>query len=344
MLTAMNRASQVVTQHLKTHPIPGAAWAVGLAGRLEFGCVGQLWHTPDAPSVTLETVWDLASLTKVLVTAPLLLRLWQAGRLDLDAPLADMLPEVRGHPLETATVKQLASHSAGLAALSRLRFWNLPRDAALRRSLEEPRPQLSITYSDQGFIALTYLLERLYGAKLDEVAQRELFAPCDVGLTYHPDANLCAATELDTVTGELLRGHVHDENTRALGGISGHAGLFGSVKDVAKYLEGLIEGRILNAAALRVMGTAIARAENDARAFGWVLRHDDWLGGNVAPDGALGHTGFTGTGAWLSVDTGQINVLLTNRVCPSRHGESGIAELRRAFNDAAWGRAAALEE
>ena len=343
MLRAMNRASQVVTQHLETHPIPGAAWAVGLAGRLEFGCAGHLWHTPDAPSVTLETVWDLASLTKVLVTTPLLLRLWEAGRLDLDAPLEKILPEVRGHPLETATVKQLASHSAGLAALSRLRFWNLPRGDALQRSLEEPRPQTGITYSDQGFIALTYLLEKLYGSRLDQVAERELFAPCGVGLTYHPDANLCAATELDAATGELLRGSVHDENTRALDGISGHAGLFGSITDVAKYLEALVSGRILNAATLRVMGAELATETNDARAFSWVLRHDNWLGGNIAPAGALGHTGFTGTGAWLSLETGQINVLLTNRVCPSRHGDSGIAELRRAFNDAAWGKDAALE-
>ena len=339
----MNRVSQVVTEHLGTHPIPGAAWAFGLAHHLEFGCAGHRWHTPDAPPVTLETVWDLASLTKVLVTAPLLLRLWQAGRLDLDAPLAEILPEVRGQPLGTATVKQLASHSAGLSALSRLRFWNLPRHAALQKSLEEPRPQTGITYSDQGFIALTYLLEKLYGSRLDAVAQRELFAPCGVGLTYHPNPSLCAATELDAATGELLRGSVHDENTRALDGISGHAGLFGSVTDVTRYLEALIGGRILNATALRVMGAALARDTSDARAFGWVLRHDDWLGGNVAPDGALGHTGFTGTGAWLSLETGQINVLLTNRVCPSRHGDSKIAELRRTFNDAAWGRDTALE-
>lgn len=332
----MNQVSQIVTQHLETHPIPGAAWTAGLAGQLEFGCAGRLWHTPDAPSVTLETVWDLASLTKVLVTAPLLLRLWQDGRLDLDAPLVDTLPELRGMPLGTATVKQLASHSAGLSALSRLRFWNLPRDAALKKSLVEPRPQIGITYSDQGFIALTYLLEKLYGSRLDIVAEQELFAPCGVGLTYHPDASLCAATELDAATGKLLRGRVHDENTRALEGISGHAGLFGSVTDVAKYLEALIGGRILNAAALRVMGAELARDAGDARAFGWVLRHDDWLGGNTAPDGALGHTGFTGTGAWLSLESGQINVLLTNRVCPSRHGESKIAQVRRAFNDAAW--------
>ena len=343
MLQAVNRVSQIVTQHLGTHPIPGAAWAVGLAGQLEFGSAGHLWHTPDAPSVTCETVWDLASLTKVLVTTPLLLRSWETGRLDLDAPLLDTLPELRGHPLETATVKQLASHSAGLAALSRLRFWDLPREAALQRSLEEPRPQAGITYSDQGFIVLTYLLEKLYGSRLDVVAERELFAPCGVGLTYHPDASLCAATELIAGSGALLRGSVHDENTRALGGISGHAGLFGSVTDVAKYLEALVSERILNAAALRIMGAELARDTNDARAFGWVLRHDDWLGGNVAPDGALGHTGFTGTGAWLSLETGQINVLLTNRVCPSRHGESRIAELRRAFNDAAWDKDTALE-
>ncbi len=287
--------------------------------------------------MTPDTVWDLASLTKVLVTVPLLFKLWSRGRLDVDAPLLDVLPEIRGHPLETATVTQLATHTAGLEALSRLRFWGLPRETALERALHEPRPLAAgITYSDQGYIALTALLERLYGARIDEIAAQELFDPHLVALTYHPDATLCAATELDPSSGKLLRGVVHDENTRALEGISGHAGLFGSVTAVSAYVRALLEGRVLNARALERMARPVAVAENDARAFGWVLRHPGWLGGEGAPQGALGHTGFTGTGVWLEPHTGRFNVLLTNRVCPTRNQDSGIAALRVAFNDAAW--------
>jgi CubicO group peptidase (beta-lactamase class C family) len=329
------RASEIVRQHLSTHPIPGAAWAVARGADLELDCAGHLWHTADAPAVTLETVWDLASLTKVLVTVPLLLKLWERGRLDLDAPLGDALPEVRGDPLATATVTQLATHTAGLEALSRLRFWGLPRHEALERALHEPRPlENGITYSDQGYIALTCLLERLYSARIDDVAAQQLFNPLEVALTYHPNPEHCAATELEG--DRLLRGVVHDENTRALEGVSGHAGLFGSVRAVSDYVRTLMEGRVIGRAALERMVAPVAVADNDARAFGWVLRHPGWLGGEGAPTGAIGHTGFTGTGVWIDPRTAHFNVLLTNRVCPSRHADSGIAALRRAFNDAAW--------
>ena len=330
----MVRAARIVQQHLKTHPIPGAAFTTGHVNNLELGWVGQ--SCPNGDAVNAETVWDLASLTKTLVTVPLLLKLWEAGALDLDAPLGDVLPEVQGFPLETVTITQLASHTAGLEALSKLRFWGLPREEALQRALEEPRFQTGIVYSDQGFIVLTQLLEVLYGERLDRVAARELFSPVGAALTYHPDPASCACTELDESTGRLLRGTVHDENTRALDGISGHAGLFGSLAAVTGYLRALLSGRILQPATLARMAAPIAVSQNDARAFGWVRRHDGWLGGDRAPGDALGHTGFTGTGAWFSVDTGQLNILLTNRVCPSRNSPSDIAGLRRAFNDAAW--------
>jgi CubicO group peptidase (beta-lactamase class C family) len=335
----MTRAAEVVQQHLKTHGIPGAAFATGRVGCLELGWVGRSCPNSDATNgsaVNAETIWDLASLTKTLVTVPLLLKLWEAGHLDLDAPLRDGLPEVRGFPLETATVTQLASHTAGLEALSRLRFWNLPRDEALRRALTEPRPETGIVYSDQGFIVLTRLLETLHGERLDAVAARELFSPAHAALTYQPEPARCACTELDETTGSFLRGTVHDENTRALDGVSGHAGLFGSLRAVTTYLEALLSGRILKPATLERMAAPVAESESDARAFGWVRRHAHWLGGDAAPADALGHTGFTGTGAWFSRSTGQLNVLLTNRVCPSRNSPSDIAGLRIAFNDAAW--------
>jgi CubicO group peptidase (beta-lactamase class C family) len=131
----MHPAFAVVRDHLKTHPIPGATAAVGRIDNLEFDAVGRRWHTADAPPLLLETVFDLASLTKVLVTVPLLLRLIERGHLDPDAPLSELLPEVKGLPLASATVWQLAGHTAGLEALSPLRFWKLPRETAMRRGL-----------------------------------------------------------------------------------------------------------------------------------------------------------------------------------------------------------------
>jgi CubicO group peptidase (beta-lactamase class C family) len=280
-------------------------------------------------------VFDLASLTKVLVTVPLLLKLIDTGRLDPNAPLLEALPELRGLPLETATVLQLVSHTSGLEALSPLRTWKLPRAAALTKSLEAQRPKTGIVYSDQGFLVLTHLLERLCAARIDDVARRELFKPLGVDLTYAPNPTVCAATELDA-NGKLILGRVHDENTAAMDGISGHAGLFGNLPEVVRYLEALITGKILSPAMLALMNRPIARDHHDARAFGWLIPHPDWLGGNNAPPDTLGHTGFTGTGVWFSLETEQLHVLLTNRVCPSRETPNDIAALRRKFNTATW--------
>jgi CubicO group peptidase (beta-lactamase class C family) len=326
---------QTILDHLQTHPIPAVVWAFGRVGQLETGFVGKRWHTPDAPDIGLETVFDLASLTKVLVTVPLLLKQIDAGKLDPNAPLLEVLPETKGYSLETATTLQLVSHTAGLEALSPLRTWKLPRAAALQKSLEVMRPKVGIVYSDQGYIVLTHLLERLYGARIDSAAQRELFAPLGVDLGYAPDPANCAATELDA-HGKPIIGRVHDENTAAMDGISGHAGLFGNMPNLVCYLEGLMSGQILSSAMLSLMNREVARDTHDARAFGWLIPHENWLGGNNSPPDTLGHTGFTGTGIWFSKGTGQLHVLLTNRVCPSRDTPNDIAGLRRKFNAATW--------
>jgi CubicO group peptidase (beta-lactamase class C family) len=326
---------EVILQHLETHDIPAVAWAFGQIDSLEMGCTGQLWHKQDAPATTLETVFDLASLTKVLVTVPLLLKLIGTGKLDPNAPLLEVLPEIKGFPLGTATILQLVSHTAGLEALSPLRTWKLSRAAALLKALEVPRVKSSLVYSDQGFLVLTYILEKIYEARLDLVATRELFAPNVVNLTYQPNPSLCAATEIDK-TGELIIGRVHDENTAALKGVSGHAGLFGNLLEVCKYLNALIRGQILSQELLRLMQQEVARESHDARAFGWLIPHENWLGGQNAPPDTLGHTGFTGTGIWFSLQTQECHVLLSNRVCPSRETPNDIAGLRRTFNQAAW--------
>ncbi len=333
----MNPAFQVVEKAIKAGPIPGAGVALGIGSNLELASFGRLSSDVDSKVVTLETVYDLASLTKVLVTVPLFLKLIEQGRLDPSAPLLEVLPEIKGFPLEHSNILQLVSHTSGLQALSRLRFWNLPRQAALEKALQEPlRDSREILYSDQGFIVLTYILEKLYGARLDVVARDELFAPLGLNLTYHPDVSSCAPTEFVAERGGLIVGSVHDENTAALEGISGHAGLFGTARDVALFLAYLLKGRVVGSKMLELMASEIACSQNDARAFGWVMRHHNWSGDDAAPPTALGHTGFTGTGTWFDPKSHQIHVLLTNRVNPSREVQSGILELRREFNDIAW--------
>ncbi len=333
----MNPAFEMVENAIKIGPIPGASVALGVGANLEFACFGRLSSDLESSQVMLDTVYDLASLTKVLVTVPLLLKLIEQGRLDPKAPILEFLPEIKGLPLQDSTILELVSHTTGLQALSRLRFWNLARQAALERALSEPlNKSREILYSDQGFMVLTCILEKLYGARLDTVARVELFGPLGLGLTYQPEIAKSAPTEFLPERGGLIVGRVHDENTAALDGVSGHAGLFGTAGDVALFLVYLLQGRMFGTEMLELMTTQIARTQNDARAFGWVLAHYNWSGGDLAPKTALGHTGFTGTGAWFDPRTHQIHVLLTNRVNPSREVQSGILELRRGFNDIAW--------
>ena len=276
-------------------------------------------------------------MTKVILTSTLLVRAIDDGVLNPFAKLETFIPELSGFDLADATVAELASHSAGLAAFSKLRFLNLPRAQALRRALQEPRvhPRGTMLYSDQGFIALGAILERVLNEKLDVLADR-LFKPLGLGLSFHPDPARCAPTEFVPERGGLIRGLVHDENAASLDGVAGHAGLFGSAMDVAGFVVALLDGRAVPSSCLEFMFTERARSANDRRAFGWVKRHDGWSGGDAAPETALGHTGFTGTGVWFDPVSGRFFALLTNRVNPSRNTETGIRELRLAVGDAVW--------
>ena len=330
-------AFSIVRDAIARGPIPGAAVAVGGSGGVQTACFGQTSSATDAVPVTADTIYDLASLTKVMITVTLLMRAIEDGQLEASAPLGTYLPEVAGSDLEDATILELASHSSGLAAFSPLRFWGLPREQALRRALQEKRvgTRGRVLYSDQGYIVLGYLLERGLGARLDVLAER-LFGPLGLELTFHPDPRRCADTEVVAARGGAVCGRVHDENAEALEGVSGHAGLFGTVNAMVGFITALLEGKLLSASSLSFMFAEHAVGLRDRRAFGWVRRYDGWTGGDAAPDTALGHTGFTGTGMWFDPVSTRFLVLLTNRVHPSRHTETGIAELRRACGDAVW--------
>ncbi len=359
MRATVHSAFEIVRDAICSGPIPGATLAFGGADGVQFAHFG---HTSSAMSpntsstmspntssvlspsassqpepVSLETIYDLASLTKVMLTTTLLVKAVQDGVLDPSARLETIIPEISGFDLADATITELASHSAGLAAFSKLRFLNLPRVQALQRALQEPRvhPRGTVLYSDQGFIALGAILERVLGARLDELADG-LFKPLGLGLTFHPDPAKCAPTEFVPERGGLIRGVVHDENAASLEGVAGHAGLFGSVRDVAGFVTALLDGRIVSSASLEFMFKDRARLPLERRAFGWVKRHEGWSGGNAAPGTALGHTGFTGTGLWFDPPSRRFFALLTNRVNPSRHTETGIRELRIAVGNAVW--------
>jgi len=257
-----------------------------------------------------------------------------------------LLPEVawlQERPnLGDATVLQLATHTSGLPAWQPLYTLGLDRPTFFARLLHTPleRPPGPIVYSDLGFMVLGHLLERLFQKPLDAQA-RGLFARVglDGALAFSPpDGAPLAPTEACPWRGRLLRGEVHDENAFAMGGIAGHAGLFGTLRGVCGYARALLTCRLHSAPVREYLSREHARGEppdQERRGFGWILMHPGWSGGDLMSPRSVGHSGFTGTGVWIDLERGRYTVLLTNRVYPSRHVESGIIGLRRAFNHAA---------
>jgi CubicO group peptidase (beta-lactamase class C family) len=340
----VDAAFSLIERAIACGPIPGAAAATGDRGDERLACFGRT--EPDGPVVTAETWYDLASLTKVLCTVPLLLQAIAAGRIDPQAPLRDMLPEIawlQERPnLGDASVLQLATHTSGLAAWQPLYTLGLERSTLLARLLHTQleRAPGTIVYSDLGYMLLGHLLERVLEAPL-EVLARGLFARVGLGgaLAFQaPTDAPIAPTERCPWRSRVLRGEVHDENAAALGGVAGHAGLFGTLRGVCGYARALLGGRLHSSAVLAYLSREHARAappDLERRGVGWVLMHPGWSGGDLISERSIGHTGFTGTGLWIDLERGRYTVLLTNRVHPSRHVESNIVALRRAFNHAA---------
>jgi CubicO group peptidase (beta-lactamase class C family) len=189
----------------------------------------------------------------------------------------------------------------------------------LQREWRRGRP----VYSDINFILLGIAVERLTGATLSDW-------PLGEGLSFGPPPGPAVATEHCPWRGRVLRGEVHDENASALGGAAGHAGLFGTVAGVLDFARGLLDGSGASPAMLEAIRTPV----RDERTCGWESRFEGWHGGESCSAATIGHTGFTGTGLWVDFDRGVAWTLLTNRVHPTRHRESGIAELRRATGEA----------
>jgi CubicO group peptidase (beta-lactamase class C family) len=340
----MDAGFELIERAISRGPLYGAAAAIGDRDGERQAAIGQI--EGHGPAVTADTWYDLASLTKVLCTVPLCLQAIADGRLDPAAPLRDVLPEVawlQNRPnLGDTTLVQLAAHNSGLPAWQPLYTLGLDRPTLLARLLHTPleRAPGVIEYSDLGFILLGYVLERSLGQPLQAQADG-LFGSLGldgmIGFKPPPGAPV-APTEHCPWRARLLRGEVHDENAAALGGVAGHAGLFGTLRGVAGYARALLDGRLHSRAVVAYLSHEHARAalpDRERRGFGWSLMHPGWSGGDLMSERSIGHTGFTGTGVWIDLERGRYSVLLTNRVHPSRHVESNIVELRRAFNHAA---------
>ncbi|PYE54149.1 serine hydrolase domain-containing protein [Deinococcus yavapaiensis] len=318
---------------LKAVPMPAVAAAVVTPNgilREEYLGVASL-DTNEL--LTANHAFDLASLTKVLVTLPEVLRLLERGRLSLQDPLSLHLPEA-GWMVEpsvgTAKIAHLLAHTSGLPAWAPLYTHPTDRATLLARVLQTPleaAPGERLLYSDLGFMLLGLLTERLTGRALDELAEERGF------VTYRPSGPT-VATERCPWRGRVLNGEVHDENAYALGGVSGHAGAFGTLRDVARAAQAWLTDLVSEPTRSLVARPWSHEANGCPRGLGWILGHPTCSGGDLASPQAFGHTGFTGTSVWIEPQRGYAVVLLTNRVHPTRHTGDDIIHLRRRFANA----------
>lgn len=322
----LNLAFEPVQAALDSGQIPGAILGVvDTQGNRAVHASGWAQKTPTSRPMH-ENIWfDLASLTKVLFTAPRILALHEEGILSLEEPLISVIPDLQQYNSDSwirkITFAQCLSHQTAFPAVEPI--YTYGRDPSLLRAfvLQRKWQEGPAVYSDINFILLGLVLERISGKCLRELTAGEGFA-----FSAKPEQS--AATEFCTWREQLMCGEVHDDNCYALQG-AGHAGLFGTAGAVLDHAQGLLDGSIATDTCIRLMRKKIS----ETRTLGWECAHDGWHGGSKCSDETIGHTGFTGTGLWIDFESGFAWTLLTNRIHPTRHNDSGIHTLRKTVGD-----------
>lgn len=345
----LEAAFALLAEEIGTGRLPGAVAAVvrrGVVVALRSMGWAQLY--PERRVMAPDTLFDLASLTKVMATLPAVLVLLERGALRLDDPVSLYLPEFAGEGREEVRLRHLLTHTAGLPA--GVPLWQDPGDRAsrIRRACQAPLlapPGTRVIYSDVGFILLGEVVERVAGRPLDRFVQDHVLQP--LGLRearFNPPPAVrprCAATEYREALGRYLCGEVHDENAAALDGVAGHAGLFATAAEVAAYGQMWLAGGSLGGVQI-LSPAAVAAATRDqtpglqeARGWGWLVVRPGSEGlscGDLFSPGSFGHTGFTGTSLWVDPARELVVVLLTNRVHLGRTDH--ILRLRPRFHNA----------
>ena len=323
---------------------PGAVVAVGRHGRLvHLRGYGATSDSAGRAPVDGSTIYDMASLTKVVATTTLAMMLEEEGRLPLDQPVAAFLPELSDPAKGAITVRMLLTHSGGLEAFAPLYQTLRGPEAYLRAINERPlqyAPGTRVIYSDWDMILVQLVIERITGQPLERLVEERVFRPLGMHDTrFRLDPSLLprvAPTELDRARGRI-HGEVHDPNAWAMGGVAGHAGLFSTAHDLAVFAQMLLNGG--SYAGVRLLSpqtvarwTAPQRA-GSSRALGWDTPSERSSAGSHFSPRSFGHTGYTGTSLWIDPERGIFVVLLTNRVYYGSENQLQ-APLRRAVADA----------
>lgn len=342
------RAFGVLQEAIGAHAFPGAAAAV-VVGRdlVLWKGVGRLTYDPESPSVTADCIWDLASVTKVVGTTAAAMVLYERGLLDLEEPVERVLPEfTRGESdrrRARVTLRMLLAHSSGLPAY--FRMYETARTPAelLAKCLSIPleaEPGTRAEYSDIGFILLGVAIERLAGKTLDAFCKREIFERLELrDTTFNPSESRLdriPPTENDTrFRKRIVRGEVNDENAWVLGGVAGHAGLFSTALDLARFGSCMVAGGepLVKPETIGAFTRPEASPAGTSHALGWDTPSQPSQSGKYLSALSFGHLGFTGTSLWCDAKRQLCAVLLTNRTWPDRQSQL-IKRFRPQFHDA----------
>jgi CubicO group peptidase (beta-lactamase class C family) len=351
------QTTALLEQAVRNRVFPGCAFAVLLAGEKEPSkeaaqAVGQFTYEPESPRVQPDTIFDLASLTKVLATTMAIMQLYDRRQLALDVPVAEWLPEftaVNSSDTRRAqvTIRMLLDHSSGLPGYARLFESAHTRKEMIAAALHQPLtadPGTRAEYSDIGFIILGHLVEKLTGECLDAYCRRQIFAPLGMSTTQYcpgPELrSLIPPTENDhSFRHRIIQGEVHDENASVMEGVAGHAGLFSNALDPLRAAACMLADGIAPAGVQLFSPQTVAlftahsqQPAGTSRALGWDTPSAPSSAGKLFSQHSTGHLGFTGTSLWIDMEAGIAVSLLTNRTWPDRSNQA-IRELRPRFHD-----------
>ena len=344
------RAFDVLRSGIDQRAFPGAAIAIAHRGKLiAHKGLGRFTYDATSPAVKAETVYDLASVTKVVATTTACMILSDRGLFTLDQPLVELLPEFAGNNQEQkearklVTLRILLAHSSGLPAYIKLFQTSSNKDDLRRQALRVPltaTPGTRAEYSDIGFILLGEALQKLAGEPLDKFCQCEIFSKLNLAqTTFTPPQDqklLIPPTEDDrTYRHRLIQGEVNDENASVLGGVAGHAGCFSTAFDVSAFAQCMLQNGspLVKKETLEIFTRRQDLPAGTSRTLGWDTPTQPSQSGRYFSSRSYGHLGYTGTSLWIDPDRQLSVTLLTNRTWPDR-GSQSIKQVRPAFHDA----------
>lgn len=341
-----SRAFEILQQAITERAFPAASTAVTHQGKLiALKAFGHFTYESNSPEVISESVFDLASVSKVIATTSMAMILYERGLLDLKAPVASIMPEFKSEDSRRLqiTLRMLLAHSAGLPAHEKMYLLSESRNGIVERAMKAPlvaAPGTRTEYSDIGFIILATALEQIANEPLDVFCRREVFGPLAMThTTFNPPERLRSkippTADDQSFRHRVIQGEVQDENAGAMGGIAGHAGLFAPGRDVAQFANAMLnEGRpLVRPETLTVFTRRQDTPEGTSRALGWDTPSSPSQSGDHFSSHAFGHTGYTGTSLWIDPERRLSVTLLTNRTWPDCRNQL-IKQVRPEFHNA----------